>query len=416
MSTVLLIARRYLFARKSHQLVNLVSWVSVAGVAVGTFGLIVVLSVFNGFGSLVLSLYDTFDPDIRIEAPGGRPFIADSTQRRILLNDPDVASVAPVLDQLALLRYRDQQMVVTLRGVDEKYFNTTGVASAVKYGSAVLQEGSSNHIIPGSFIAYKLGLRIDDPFHRVEVIMPKRGADLQASTLDPSAAFSEERLNASGVFEIQQDFDSKYALVPLRFMRQISGRDREITAYEVKLRTGADSDVVRERLATAMGEDFSVQDRLMQHAFLYKILKGEKLAVYLILGFILVIAAFNLFGTLSMLILEKKRDIRILQSMGADWNLTRRVFLIEGLLISLAGTLAGLTIGAIVCQLQGTFGFITLGQGQGFVTEAYPVRMMASDFLLVFLIATAIGFIASFLVSQTLVRRLSDPHLVNHQV
>jgi lipoprotein-releasing system permease protein len=306
--------------------------------------------------------------------------------------------------------------VVTLRGVDEKYFNTTGVASAVKYGSAVLQEGSSNHIIPGSFIAYKLGLRIDDPFHRVEVIMPKRGADLQASTLDPSAAFSEERLNASGVFEIQQDFDSKYALVPLRFMRQISGRDCEITAYEVKLRPGADSDVVRERLATAMGEDLSVQDRLMQHAFLYKILKGEKLAVYLILGFILVIAAFNLFGTLSMLILEKKRDIRILQSMGADWNLTRRVFLIEGLLISLAGTLAGLTIGAIVCQLQGTFGFITLGQGQGFVTEAYPVRMMASDFLLVFLIATAIGFIASFLVSQTLVRRLSDPHLVNHQV
>jgi lipoprotein-releasing system permease protein len=216
------------------------------------------------------------------------------------------------------------------------------------------------------------------------------------------------------VFEIQQDFDSKYALVPMRFMRAISDRQQEITAYEIKLRPGADSEAVRERLSEKLGMGFTVKDRLMQHAFLNKILKGEKLAVYLILGFILVIAAFNLFGTLSMLMLEKKRDIQVLHSMGADWLMTRRVFLVEGMLISLAGTCAGLVIGALTCMLQDRFGFISLGAGQGYVTDAYPVRMLPTDFVLVFLIATTIGFIASYAVSNSLMRRLSDPRLYKH--
>lgn len=406
------IARRYLFSRKSHHLINVVSWVSLAGVAVGTFGLIVVLSVFNGFGNLVLSLYDSFDPDIRIVSAEGKTF--ESSEK--LLNNikacPLVAELTPVLETMALVRYRDRQMVVTLKGVDTSFLKTTGIAGKIIAGEAVLQEGDRDFLIVGSHIAYKLGLRPEDPLYRISIFLPRSGIDLSAPSLEAADAFSEKAVYASGVFGVQQDFDARYIITPLRLVHELkSVSDRQHSQIEIKLKDGTDPSAAREALQAICGDGFIVKDRLMQHDFLYKILHAEKAAVYLILGFILIIAAFNLFGTLTMLILDKKKDLQTLFSMGADLSLVRRIFLLEGMMISVGGSVAGLFCGALVCGIQQYFGIIRLGEGESYITEAYPVDMQWGDFLIVIFTALLIGYIAARYTSGVIVTRLADDRL-----
>lgn len=407
-----IIARRYLFAKKSHHLVNFISWTSMAGVAVGTFGLIVVLSVFNGFGNLVVSLYDAFDPDLRISPSLGKNISASDRLFRDLAADPDVAHVTPVLEAMALIRYREQQTVVTVKGVGSDYLKTTGLAGHIIAGEAVLEQENSDFLIAGSQIAYRLALRPEDPFHRITLFMPRPGIDPSAMSVDPSSAFSERTIVASGVFGIQQDFDARYVIVPLRFMQELSGREGQLSHVEVKLKPDADPSEVRARLQSVLGNRFEVKDRYMQHAFLYKILQSEKAAVYLILAFILIIAAFNLFGTLSMLILDKRWDLSTLFTLGADIRTTRNIFLIEGLMISVGGAVIGLVLGALVCGAQQFFGLIRLGEGEGYITEAYPVAMQPGDFGIVLLTAVVIGYLASRLTSRIMVNRLADTRLI----
>jgi lipoprotein-releasing system permease protein len=411
MQVARIIARRYLFAKKSHHLVNFISWTSMAGVAVGTFGLIVVLSVFNGFGKLVVSLYDSFDPDLRISPSSGKNIFISDSLFRDLAKDPSVQHVTPVLEAMALIRYREQQTVVTVKGVGADYLKTTGLSEHIIAGDAVLEQGASDFLIAGSQIAYRLALRPEDPFHRITLFMPRPGIDPSSMSVDPSSAFSERSIVASGVFGIQQDFDSRYVIVPLRFMQELSGREQQLSHVEVKLIPEADPQEVRARLQAALGHRFEVKDRFMQHAFLYKILQSETLAVYLILAFILIIAAFNLFGTLSMLILDKRRDLNTLFTLGGDLGTMRKIFMLEGLMISVGGAIAGLVLGALACGAQQAFGLIRLGEGEGYITEAYPVVMQAGDFGIVLLTALVIGYLASLLTSRIMVTRLADPRL-----
>ncbi|MFN8154904.1 MAG: FtsX-like permease family protein [Bacteroidia bacterium] len=405
------IARRYLFAKKSHHLINVISWVSVTGVAVGTFGLIVVLSVFNGFGDLVMSLYNSFDPDIRITAAEGKTFqFSDSLQREFAA-EKGISETTLVLEDNALLRYMDRQYVVTVKGVSESFFKTSDLREKVIDGEALLQQGDADFMLAGAQIAYSLGLRPNDPLHHVTVYMPRKGIDPSYALLDPSEAFSQESINTGGIFGVQQEFDGKYVIVPLRFMRRLTGEETAISALEIKAGNPEEAEALTARLSEKLGNRFQVKDRLQQHEFLYRIILSEKVAVYAILGFILLIAAFNLFGTLTMLILDKRDDLQTLYTLGADLPLAKKIFLLEGLLISVGGAFAGMVLGAIVCGIQQAFGVIKIGGGEGFLTEAYPVAMRPMDFVIVALVVFVIGYAAARYTSGVIVKRQSDERL-----
>jgi lipoprotein-releasing system permease protein len=398
------IARRYLIAKKSHQAINIISMVSLIGVMVGTMGLIIVLSVFNGFGNLVLSLFNSFDPDIKVTSTYSKTFDPDSIGINSIKKLAAVKYVNESLEENALLRYSDRQFIATIKGVSEDFLKSTAISDKLLDGLAVLQKGDTNFAIVGGQIAYSLGLHLDDPLHSIGVYIPRRDVNYQ-STLDPSEAFNGRNIYASAVFGIQQDFDSKYVLVPLRWAREIIGREKNISSLEIALREGSDSEATVAEIKKITGDRFEVKDRYQQHDFLYKILRSEKLAVFMILGFILLIATFNIIGTLTMLIIEKKKDIAILLSMGADLPLIKKIFLLEGLLISLSGAIAGLILGAGICYVQQSFGIIKLENAENFVVNAYPVLMQGTDFLLVFITVFAIGTAAAWYTANAIVKK-----------
>lgn len=403
MNVPLLIARRYLRARKSHNLINIISMVSVAGITIGTMGLIIVLSVFNGFGNLVLSLYNSFDPDIRITPKEGK-FFTPSIQKE-LAAQPFVKAVIPVIEENALLRYRERQSIVTLKGVTDEFTRYTGLKNKIVDGRAVISENGQPLMIAGGQIAYSLGLSLDDPFHNVAIYLPRKDVSVQTAMLDPTAAFSTAYIFPSGVFSIQQDFDAKYALVPIEFMRELTGDSVRVSSLEIILKDPSETEKAMPKLQEIAGSELEVKDRAQLHEFLFKILRTEKVAVYLILGFILLIATFNLLGSFTMLIIDKKDDLEILRNMGADHKMLQRIFMYEGLLISLSGAIAGLIAGAVLCGIQQYFGIIKLENGEGFVTESYPVNMQLNDFVIVTAIVFCLGYIASFYTSRQILKR-----------
>ncbi len=367
-------------------------------------GLIVVLSVFNGFGNLVLSLYNSFDPDIKITSVFSKTFDPDSAGIAKIKQLPDVKYVNESLEEHALLRYRDKQFIATIKGVSEGFLNSVGVKDKILDGDAVLQQGDTNFAIVGGQIAYSLALQLDDPLHAIGVYIPRHDINYQTA-LDPSEAFNGRNIYASGVFGIQQDFDSKYVLVPIRWAREIIGRDKNISSIEIAAKEGTDMEQLTEQIKSITGNKFSVKDRYQQHDFLYKILRSEKLAVFMILGFILLIATFSIVGTLTMLIIEKKKDIALLLSMGADMSMIKRIFLLEGILISLSGAVAGLLLGALVCYAQQTFGIIKLENAENFLIDSYPVLMQLPDFLYVFITVFTIGAAAAWYTAAAIVKK-----------
>ena len=403
MNVAFLIARRYLRAKKSQNLINVISMVSVAGITIGTMGLIIVLSVFNGFGNLVISLYNSFDPDIRITPVEGRlfePTISDELKAL-----PYVKGVIPVLEENALLRYRERQSIVTLKGVTDDFPSMTGLHDMMIDGAAKLRSENQPMLIAGGQIAYSLGLRMDDPFHSISVYLPRKDISVNAAISNPASAFSTAYIYPSGVFSIQQDFDTKYVIVPIDFIRELTGDTNSVSALEVMFRPDADDDKALAEISALAGNKFIVKNRAQQHDFLYKILKTEKIAVYLIFGFILLIATFNLLGTFAMLIIDKRDDLEILRSMGADSKMLQRIFLYEGLMISLSGAFAGMLIGGILCAIQQKFGVLKLDNAEGFVMESYPVSMQFNDFLIVGILVFVLGYLASWYTSRQILKR-----------
>ena len=399
------IARRYFAAKRSHHLINIISKISVAGVCVGTMGLIIVLSVFNGFGNLVLSMYDSFDPDIVITPAKGKFFIPEDAQIEKIKALSFVSVTTYTLEENVLLRYKERQFIATMKGVSESYFKSSDLQSKIIDGSPILRHADLNFMIPGAGIAYSLGLKLNDPVSRINVYLPKKGIDPSSALLNPDDAFSQRTIAASAAFSVQQDFDNKFAIVPIDFIREMMGEEKKISSVEIKLKKGVDQQEAAQQIQQVTGANFKVKDRYQQHDFLYKILKSEKAGVYLILCFILLIATFNVFGSLTMLIIDKKKDILSLINMGASVSFIKKVFFIEGLLISVFGAGIGMLLGGGVCYLQQRFEIIKLGDAENFVTNSYPIAMQLNDFLLVTTIVLTIGGIAAFITSRLIVKR-----------
>lgn len=385
------IARRYLFAKKSHNIINIISIISVFGIMAGTMALIIVLSVFNGFEDLVTRLFNTFNPDLKIVAAEGKTFPSDSLLTSKLRDISGISCYTGVIEENALLRYRDKQYIVTVKGVSPTFECTSDVENNMVEGDFRLESGGVSYAVLGQGVAYNLGIQLNDYQNPLSLYVPRRTA---SRTLDPMDAFNVMEIQPSGFFGIQQDFDVKYVIIPLKFARQLLDYPDRLSAVEIRVDPSADVATVQSGLQKELGPAYIVKNRFQQEAVLFKIMKSEKLAVFAILAFILIIATFNIIGSLSMLILDKKKDISVLNSLGASPGLIRRIFMTEGLLISLSGAIIGMILGFVVCFIQMKFGIISIQNSGSFVVEAYPVAIEWTDFVYVFLIDLAIGLLA----------------------
>lgn len=402
MNLIIKIASRYLIGKKSHNIVNLVSLVSVAGVFTGTMALIVVLSVFNGFGNLVISLYDTFDPDIKITAIEGKSFNTESISLDKINAINGVQYAAFTLEENCLARYGEKQDIVTLKGMDNELMKKTGLNKAVITGLPILKSGERNFAIVGSGVAYALSVNMDTGNEPLMLYLPDKNI---TSPGDFENALRQMNISIGGIFAIQQDFDSKYILAPMSFVQEFIAAEGKASAIEIMMKPGVDETAIIQKIIEISGHEFTVKNRAQQHEFLYKILSSEKWAVFLILSFIMVIGIFNILGTLTMLVIEKKKDIIILKNLGAGFAMVKKIFFMEGLLITLVGVVGGLLAGGIICFLQQHFHLIKLGNADSFVVEAYPVQMQLTDFVSVFLVVFCIGALASYFIAAHLVKR-----------
>ena len=394
------IARRYLFSKKKRNLINLISAISVSGVAVGTMGLIIGLSGFNGFDSLIKSHFSSFDPDFRITINEGKSFLPNDEKFRQIRELPEVAFYTEVIEENALLRYDDRQVIGTVKGVGPDFEKMTGIDTMMTDGQFKLKDELYNYAVMGQRVAQLLSVGLHN-LNPVNIYVPQRGRGI---ALAPEANFNRMQILPSGFFSIQQELDSKYLIVPLDFARILFDMPEKVNAIEIQLQDGVQGSKIQKNIQNIVGDGFTVKNRYQQHDYLYKTMKSEKFAVYLILIMILIIASFNIIGSLTMLIIDKKEDISILKSMGANRQTIRNIFLSEGWSISILGAIAGTVIGLAVCQAQITFGLVKLQGGDSFIVDAYPMTIIPADVAMILLSVVVIGFLAAWFP----VRQISD--------
>jgi lipoprotein-releasing system permease protein len=388
----LYIAKRYLFAKKSRNAINVISAVSVAGVAVGTMALIIVLSVFNGLEKMVSAIFNTVDPEIKITAAVGKSFIADTTRLELLSNAEGVACYSMIIEENVLLKYGDRQYIATIKGVDHKYSSVTRIDSAMWEGEFILRGSSGRpYAVPGVGVSQYLGIGINF-ITPLNIIVPRKDA---SGTLSAENALKNNYINISGIYEVEKEYDSKYVYVPIEFARQVTDLEEAVTAVEIKFTAEADQASVQKKIKKIFGDGFVVQNRYEQQEIFYKVMRSERLAIFFILTLILIIASFNIIGSLTMLIIEKERDIKILRSLGADNDLIRKIFIFEGWLISIIGAFAGIVFGFLICWIQQTFGLVRL-QSDSLIMDSYPVVMKMKDFIIVPVTVLVIGFWAAW--------------------
>ncbi|MCK9422709.1 MAG: FtsX-like permease family protein [Bacteroidales bacterium] len=388
------IARRYLVSKKSHNIINIISAISIVGVAIGAMALIIVLSVFNGFEKLVVSLFSSFNPDMQVTVRHGKTFDINKIPLDQLRKIPGIVHLTDVIEEDALIKYKEKQTIVTIKGVGQEFIHMSGIDTMMAEGDFKLQDKDQNFAVLGYGIASTIGANLKDYLNPLVVYVPRRDASLSGGFEN---AFSSDVIFPAGFFSIQQDYDVKYVLLPLRFVQNLLDYGNERTGLEMSLARGSDQQKIQRQIETFMGNEFRVQNRFQQQEILYKIMRSEKLYIFLILSFILFMATFNVIGSLSMLILDKRKDIALLRSMGASQRIIRWIFFIEGILISLIGAVAGLVLGAAVCWIQIRYGIIALGSpDSSFVVSAYPVHLQIADFVLVFTTVLSIGFLAAW--------------------
>lgn len=402
MNTAFYIAKRYLFSKKSVNAIHIISGISMLGILVGSAALIIILSVFNGFEKLILSMYDTLTPEIRIEPQQGKTFDPRSPFMNSIPSDPRVLSYTEVLQEKALLRYGKSQFIAQVKGVGADFGKAKNLDSVLLEGSFVLEEKGEPFAIIGSAVQAYLSVNINDQFQALEIYSPRKG---KTNSLNPADEFVVKSVFPSGVFKVQQDFDN-LVIVPLAFARELLDEPRMVSAVEINLKKGVDPDDFGAETAKKLGGKFVVKNRIQQNQLLYKILNSEKWAIFLILTFVLIIAIFNIIGSLTMLVLDKKKDIAILNSMGAGKGLIRQIFFIEGMMIALMGCLAGMLIGLGFCIFQQKTGFIKMDDGPNAFLSAYPVDLKIADFVLVLGTVLVISGIASAISSRLSVKSL----------
>jgi len=387
------IAKRYLFSKKSHNAINVITGVSAGGVAIGTMALVCVLSVFNGFESLISNMFSAFDPDMKITLTHGKTFDVNTPEFNTLRKQKSVAYFTEVVEENALLRFKNKQMPATIKGVSKNFEKMTRIDSIMYDGSFILYDGAFQRAVPGVGVASILGLgaHFIDPLY---IYAPKRTSKI--NLLRPENSFNQMGTFVSGIFSVKQlQYDDHYVLVSIDFARDLFEYNKTtVSAIELKLAKGVDKELVQKQIQTLLGDGFQVENRYQQQESFFKIMKIEKWITYLILCFILLIASFNIIGSLSMLIIDKKSDIETLRSLGANNQLIKRIFLFEGWMISGVGALVGIGLGGFLCLIQQYFGLLKLGTG--YVVDAYPVVTKSIDMLLVFVTVLLMGFLAAY--------------------
>ena len=392
MKLSLYIAKRYLFAKKSRNAINIISAVSVAGVGVGTMALIIILSVFNGLETMVRSIFNTFDPDIRITATEGKTFVPDTSRLIHLAQVKGVSAYSLTLEDNALLKYGSREYIATIKGIDDNYAAVSSIDSSMWEGEFRLRSDKGRpYAIPGIGVAQYLGIRVNF-ITPLEIIFPRKTG---SNNFSAENSLNRKFIFPSGIFEVEKDFDSKYVYVPLDIARELTETEKGISSIEVKFKQNADANSVQKAIKNIFGKGFTVQNRYEQQEIFYKVMKSERLAIFFILTLILIIASFNIIGSLTMLIIEKKNDIDVLKSLGADNNLIRKIFIFEGWLISIIGAIAGIIFGFIICWLQHRYGIVKL-QSQSLIMDAYPVVMKLRDFIIVPGTVLLIGYWAAW--------------------
>lgn len=389
------IARRYLFSKKSHHAINIISAISVIGVAFATLALVCTLSVFNGFQELVASCFTAFDPQLKIKPVSGKVVSAQDSCLVVLRNHPMVAVYSECLEENALLSFGERQMMVTVKGVQENFKELTSIEQLL-YGEGQFKLEAQAHDlgILGINLASSLGVSAR-PEEQMTVYAPQKGERINMG--NPAASFTQMPLYTSGVvFSVQQEkYDDTYVIVSLDFARKLFKESDGVSAIELRLNPSVDVQEAKRHIQNLVGSRFQVLDRYEQQADIFKVMKVEKLIAYVFLSFILLVASFNIIGSVSMLIIEKKDDVLVLRNLGATERMIKRIFLFEGRLITAIGAFAGIFMGLLLCYLQQTFGWLKLGQSSGsFLVDAYPVSVYWSDIILVFVTVIVIGYLA----------------------
>lgn len=395
MKLALTIALRYLFAKKSQNIINIISWISVTGVLVSTLGLLVILSVFNGLHGLIGTLYSSFDPDIKIVPAIGKVIRTDSVDFSFLAEIKGVDYTTQVVEEPVLYRFDQRQVPGRVMGVDPMFQKVTSVDSIIVEGEYRLKNGDLYEGVVGFALADQLALRINF-LTPLMVYAPQRTGQINLQR--PDQAFRSIYLQTSALFMVNQmEYDASYTITHIDKVRELLGyKPYETSWLGIKVKDGYSVSTVQSAIESALADNYKVLNREEQHATFYRMMKVEKLMAYLILSFILLIAIFNVIGTLSMLIFEKKSSISTLRSMGAERALIHRIFLIEGWLISLAGLIGGLILGSLLIWAQQTFGIVRLGTEGNFVVNAYPVVLKWVDVVTVFVTVSVIGLVAAW--------------------
>ena len=402
------IARRYLFSKKSTNVINIISAISVTGVAVTTMALVIVMSVFNGFHDLVASFFTSFDPQISVVPAKGKAVAADDPLLTQMKKLPEVQVSTECVEDLALAMYGDKQAMVTVRGVENNFDSLTNIRD-ILYGDGdfTLQAANLQYGIPGIRLAQTLGIGAQwDGF--LKIYAPKREGQLMDAT-NPSDGFvSDSIISAGVVFAVNQSkYDKDHILTSIGFARRIFDRQGMITSLEFRLKPGSNLNAVKAEMQKIGGDKYRVLDRFEQQADTFKIMQIEKVLAYIFLTFILVVACFNIIGSLSMLIIDKKQDVATLRSLGANDKLITRIFLFEGRMISAIGAAIGIIIGLLLCWLQQTYGLVAMGSTSGaFVINAYPVSVHYDDVLIIFITVIAVGWLATWYPVRYMSKRL----------
>ncbi len=392
-----LFAWRYFKAKKTTNAINVISWISIVAIIIGTASLILVLSVFNGFEGLVKSLYSSFYPDLRVSPLSGKEITLTPEQLQKLRSVNGIKSISLVVEEKALLKNGDYQSIVSLKGVDENFTNVTSVKEHIVKGDFNTGTEDDALLVLGAGIENAVGVQTDRNLVPLAIYLPRKG---ELSLSDPFKSLSVDTINTSGTFLIQQDFDNKYALTNLAFVKNMLGMDANTYGgAEMALDPNVDMEEVQQVVKNLLGNEYIVQNRFEQNASLFSVMQVEKWMIYAILSLILVVAAFNIIGALTMLVLEKKQDIGVLHALGADRSFIQRIFLSSGLLVAIIGGGAGMLLAFLIGTAQTKFHLVPL-EGNTFMVDYFPVKMVYADFLLVSCTVLVIALIASFIPAR----------------
>lgn len=405
MRLALYIAKRYVFSKKKHNAINIISGISSCGVALATMALVCTMSVFNGFQESMESLFTAFDPQIKITSKEGKVFTSDKTKQIKLLDVVDIYTEA--LEENVMIQYKDRQQVVTLKGVEDNFSELTSIhSSLVGNGSFMLRDGENHYAIMGFGVMSALGTGIEH-IHPLRVYTPKR--EVRINIANPINSFSSDYLYSPGViFKIDHfQYDYNFVLTSISFVRNLLRYENEVSSVELKLKDGVDTEKAKKEIKAILGDEFNVLNRHEQQIDMLKIIEIEKLMSYIFLSFILLVSCFNIIGSLSMMIIDKTDDIQTLRNMGASNSLIKKIFLLEGVLISLIGATIGMILGLLLCYLQIRYGLITFGNNSGsFIFDAYPVSIKFTDLVIIAITVIAISFISSWIPVRKISRRL----------